>query len=108
MRLSEGELEILSQLDSYQKKRRKTAWSTFGVVLISWAVLAYLGRMTDQLFGMITVLFIVTLSNALRAQFQLSPEDKLLDLLRRYVNRDAEAIAQMSTQNSPDAGNTGR
>ena len=108
MRLSAREVEILSQLDSYQKKRRKTAWGFLGLVLISWALFAYLDRMTDQLYGMVTILCIITLSNVLRAQFQLTSEDKLLDLLRRYVNRDAEAIVQMSTENSPDAGSTGR
>lgn len=107
MRLSAREVEILSQLDSYEKKRRKSAWSLLGVVLTSWAVLAYLDRMTDQLYGMITVLCIITVSNVLRAQFQLTSEDKLLDLLRRYVNRDAEAIAQMSTKKSPGADSTG-
>ena len=107
MRLSAKETEILSQLDSYQKNRRRTAWINLGMVFAFWAVLTYLDRMTDQLFGMITILSIITLSAVLRVQFQWSSEDKLLDLLRRYVNRDAEAIEQMSTQKSPDADNTG-
>lgn len=107
VRLSARETEMLSQIDSYQKNRRRTAWINLGMVFAFWAVLTYLDRMTDQLVGMFTILTIITLSTVMRVQFQWSSEDKLLDLLRRYVNRDAEAIKQMSTQKSPDADNNG-
>jgi hypothetical protein len=47
---------------------------------------------------MLLALTVVALMYALRVQFELVPEDKLIEILIRYVNRDAEVIRQLSAK----------
>ncbi|MDH3512708.1 MAG: hypothetical protein OER85_17840 [Gammaproteobacteria bacterium] len=102
MKLSKKETEILLELDSYQKKRRKASWTNVATLFAIWAILTYLDRLSDQMFGILMGISIVALIQALRVESQVSPEDKLLQLLRRYLNRDAEALMQISSARAPE------
>lgn len=102
MKLSKKETEILLELDSYQKKRRKASWANVATLLAIWAILTYLDGVSDQMIGLLMGISIVALIQALRVESQVCPEDKLLQLLRRYLNRDAEAIMQISSARAPE------
>jgi hypothetical protein len=96
MKLSAKEIEIFSQIEKNKKWRRINAW----INLVSIPVILYIASLLNLVppFPMALVGTIVgfTVANLANVYFGVRSEDKLIDLLQRYVNRDPEAISQMS------------
>lgn len=98
MKLNAPELDLLSQIDAHRGSRKRHAWTTLCSLLIFWAVYWYLSELSEFLVGMLSALTVVALMHAIRVQFEVAPEDKLIEILIRYVNSDAEVITQLSAK----------
>ena len=104
MNLSAKEVKLLSELSARQKRRMWDAWLSF-LMTIALMVATYgygmLPALTEGPFlGMAAGL---TLAHLIHVYFAVRPEDKLIELLQRYVNNDPEAVAQLSGVIESDA-----
>ena len=102
MKLSSREIEFLAGIDKRRKHRKIGAW--IGLVLLL-ALLAIEIRFSPYGDGLPTVLAVflgVAVSTLAHEYFGVSAENRLLDLLQRYVNSDPEAIRQIAGRTDAD------
>ncbi|MDJ0759203.1 MAG: hypothetical protein QNJ19_07385 [Woeseiaceae bacterium] len=78
---------ILALLDAYEKTRLRDAWTLAGFAWLTWAGVMWSGIGSDFTSGVFMGVSIVALARALQAQTKRSPEDQLLELMRRHVTR---------------------
>ncbi len=76
---------ILALLDAYEKTRLRDAWTLAGFAWITWAGVMYSGIGADFTSGVFLGVSVVALAKALQAQSKRSPEDQLIELMRRYA-----------------------
>ena len=96
MKLSKKEIELITHIEKSRRQRKIAALLGFLVLPIVWYGMPLIGAEPDAvtqttgfILGFLVSYLIVSFSNA-------QPDDKLIDLLQRYINRDAEAIRQLS------------
>jgi len=96
MKLTANEVKLLTALSKRHKRRKWDGWFSF-LATVALIVATYGYGMFPSLIewpflgiaagGAATYLMHVYLA--------VRPEDKLIELLQRYVNRDPEAVAQL-------------
>jgi len=97
MKLTATEVKMLSRLSARRKRRMWDAWLSFLLaVALNIATYGYgvFPSLTESPFlGMAVG---VSFAYLVHVYFAVRPEDKLIELLQRYVNRDPEAVKQLS------------
>ena len=103
MKLSARELKFLSEVETRHVRRRRDAWIYLIAVILLIAlttkveVFAALGDTSILGVGIgVAVVYLI------HVYFAVRPEDKLLELLQRYVREDPEAVAQLAESRTPD------
>jgi len=103
MKLSARELKFLAEVETRHVRRRRDAWmyliSVFLLIVLTnkVEVFAALGDTSILSVGItIAVIYLV------HTYFAIRPEDKLVELLQRYVSQDPEAVAQIAESTTPD------
>ena len=99
MKLTGREMNIVSAYSATRKRRKIGAWIGLATVAAFWIAMAYVDRLDSvgTVLGMSLGLLIAELASL---YFGTRPEDKMVDLLQRYVNQDAEALEQFSLKRS--------
>ena len=92
VKLSKKEMEVITDIEKSRRQRKLGAW--IGLLLIpnAW-------KMDVPMSGIISAVVIVHL---IHVYIGIRPDDKLIDLLQRYINSDVEAVRQLSDK--PKAG----
>ncbi|MCJ7591565.1 MAG: hypothetical protein MUO51_09445 [Woeseiaceae bacterium] len=95
MKLTDRELEIFLNYSKVQKGRRIGAWLGLVVTFCAYILVSYFDFHHDSLaliFGIFLGISIVELTTQ---YFRVRPEDKLINLLQRFINTDPEALGQV-------------
>lgn len=104
MKLTAKEVELLSNLSTRRRHRKWDAWLSFlsaiGLMVATYGYGMFPSLAEWPFLGMATGL---TFAYLIHVYFAVRPEDKLISLLQRYVNRDAEAVAQLAGVAESDA-----
>lgn len=96
MRLSEKEIEYLLDRSARSKRRTTALWSFFLSSLVLLVSNVWF-RWLDESYLVLPPLFVATGFSLLCSHyFAIDAEEKLLDLLQRYVRHDPEAVQQLS------------
>ena len=103
MKLSARELKFLSEVETRHVRRRRDAWiyliAVFLLILLSNKVEVFAGLADTSILG---VGIGVAVAYLVHVYFAVRPEDKLVELLQRYVNQDPEAVAQLAESTTAD------
>ena len=104
MKLTTNEMKLLLNLSKRRRRRKWDAWSwflsTIGLMIATYGY-GFFPSLTEwPILGMAAGL---TLANLVHVYFAVRPEDKLVELLQRYVNRDPEAVKQLAGVIESDA-----
>ena len=96
VKLSKREIELITHIEKSRRIRKTGALLAFLGLPFIWYGLPLIGtdpivvtQTTAVLLGFLVTNLIFSFSN-------VRPDDKLIDVLQRYVNSDAEAIRQLS------------
>jgi hypothetical protein len=95
VKLSEREIELISNIAKHRKQRKTAAWILLWILLAGFAVAIYF-----RLDALILVLAVLS-GFAASESFGLRPESRIEELLLKYVNNDAETIRQISERSKP-------
>lgn len=103
MKLTARELKFLLDVEPRRVRRRRDAWIYFLIALL----LVVLMNKVDMFETLVDPSILgVGLGFAgmylAHTYFAVRPEDKLVELLQRYVNMDPEAVAQLAESTTPD------
>lgn len=101
MKLTNREVEIVSSYSKVKNHRKFGAWLGLAAVVAFWIGQNYYERL-DSLGPAIAVFLGISAAELASLYFRVRPEDKMVDLLQRYINSDAEALAQLSSGRDPD------
>ena len=95
MKLTKNELKLVKSLDQPRKQKIRNLVGVTIVLVVYW-VLRYAGVLSavDVPFDSLLVVYVALLAGD--AFSNLRAESRYLELLRRYVNNDAETIAALS------------
>jgi hypothetical protein len=86
VKLSKSEINLIVDIEKSKRQRKLGAWVSLILIPISW-------MWVRDISGFLSAAVIVHL---IHVYIGVRPDDKLMDLLQRYVNSDAEAIQQLS------------
>ena len=96
MKLTAKEVKLLSALSKRHKRRKWDAWfsflSTIALIVATYGYGMFPSLIEWPFLGMAAG---GTSGYLMHVYFAVRPEDKLIELLQRYVNRDPEAVAQL-------------
>lgn len=96
MQLTGREIELLRQIPVERAKRRRNLFLGLACWLVVPAVVMYVDIDYSNLYGIDLAGIYSVLGGFLMGQWawylRSRPEDKLIHIIQRYVNRDAEAI----------------
>ena len=96
MKLSDREIEMISNVPKHRRSRKLNACLGLATALCVVIAVEYFEFYRGSL-GPIAAIFLgFAVGEVARAYFRVRPEDKLIDLLLRYVNSDPEALRQFS------------
>lgn len=102
MKLTQREIELLSKIPVERAKRRRNLFLGFACWLAAPVIALYVD--IDFAYDLNNTYFM--LGGVLAGQWgwylHSRPEDKLIDMLQRYVNRDPEAIRQFAARSHSD------
>lgn len=98
MKLTEREIELITTIPKRRRDRKLGAWLGLAVAVAAFSALPYLGPQYDSLGPIIGILLGFATGEVARVHFRVTPEDKLIELLQRYISRDPEAVRQFSMQ----------
>ncbi len=96
MKLSNRELDLVSKAPRNRQMRKRAAWTSLAVSLASLVAVHYFDFRVDTLGLFMAVAVGVSISEVFAAYFRIREQDKLTDLLLRYVNSDPHAVEQLS------------
>lgn len=106
MQLTRREIERLRQIPVERAKRRRNLFLAFACWLAAPTIAAYVDINYDNFYGIELAGIYPILGGFLLGQWvwylHSRPEDKLIDIIQQYVNRDAEAIRAIAK--NADAG----
>lgn len=102
MKLTDRELEVFSSYSAIQRKRKVGAWIGLGFIVAFWVAIYYTDRF-DSIGNVLAIFLGFVTAELASLYFSVRPEDRMVDLLERYVNNDAEALKQFSSRRSSDA-----
>ncbi len=95
MKLTNSELKLVRNLDQLRKQKIK-GLAGVAIVLVLYWVLRYAGVLREVDVPLDSLLFFYIAFLAGDTFSNLRPESRHLELLRRYVNNDAETITALS------------
>ena len=95
MKLTKREIDLITGIEKNRRRRKNGVWWTVLVLLVTWFVLPLIGIEKETVFTLVAVAFGIAFSDYVNNYIRVRSEDKLIDLLQRYVNGDAEAIRQL-------------
>jgi hypothetical protein len=88
VKLTKTEMDLITDIEKSKRQRKLGAWISLLLIPISW-------KFSPQVSGLISA---VVITHLIHFYIGTRPDDKLIDLLQRYVHSDAEAIRQLSDQ----------
>jgi hypothetical protein len=94
MKLTDREIELISNIPRNRRNRRLGLWLTMASILIMVVVGSYIDYDGTAVFMFLGGF----LGGQAAAYFSTRSEDKLIDLVQRYVNSDPEAIRQVAAR----------
>jgi hypothetical protein len=95
VKLSDREIEIISSRPKNRRNRRLGFWFATASILIALVISAYIDYDLTTVIAMLGGF----LAGQAAAYSGARSEDKLIDLVQRYVNGDPEAIGQFAVRN---------
>lgn len=96
MRLTEREIELITTIPKRRRDRKLGAWLGLAIAVAAFSAVPYLGPQYDSLFPIIGLVLGFFAGEVARVHFRVTPEDKLIGLLQRYISRDPEAVRLFS------------
>ena len=100
MNLSNREIEMISDISKARRHRRIGAWLGLATALIVFVGTQYFDFGRESLGPIVGIFLGLAVAELSSAYFGIRSEDKLVDLLQRYINSDPEAIEQLSTKST--------
>lgn len=95
MKLTAREVEMIKDIPRIRTSRVRAAWSGLITAVALLAGVLYFEYQAETL-GMLLAVFVgFSIGNLANAYLARHPNDKLVDLLLRYVDEDSEALAQL-------------
>lgn len=94
MKLSDREIEIISNIPKNRRNRRLGLWLTIASLFMGLVVSPYV----DYDLTTASIMLGGFLAGQAAAYSSTRYEDKLIDLVQRYVNSDPEAIRQFAAR----------
>ena len=98
MRLTEREVKLIAEIPKRRRERKIEAWLGLAFAIAAFIVFQHLDPRYDSLVYVVGIALGFTAGEVARVYFRVTPEDKLIAVLQRYINRDPEAVRQFSTQ----------
>lgn len=98
MKLSNREIEMISDISKARRHRRIGALLGFATALILFVGVQYFDSASESLVAIIAILLGFSAAELPSVYLKVRTEDKLIDLLRRYIDSDPEAIKQLSSR----------
>lgn len=98
MKLSNRELDVVESIDHLQEQKKKGLIGVVIVLAVYWA-LRYTGVLQSVDVPLDSLLFFYLVIHVGNTFTNLRIEDRYVELLRRYVNNDADALAALATRN---------
>lgn len=96
MRLTDREVEMIRRIPKRRRDRKLGAWLGLAAAVAVFGLFQAFGSQYELLGPLIGVLLGFSTAEVARAHFRVEPEDKLIELLQKYVSRDPEAVRQVS------------
>ncbi len=96
MKLSSREIALIADIQKSRRQRRTGAFVFVLFIPIWWYAMPLIGIGPDIAPLVIGLLLGYGVAYLVNVYFGVRPDDKLIDLLQRYVNEDAEALRQLS------------
>ena len=96
MRLTEREIELITTIPKRRRDHKLGAWLGLAIAAAAFGAAQHFGAQYDSLGPVLGVLLGISAGEVARAHFRVTPEDKLIELLQRYISRDPEAVRQFS------------
>jgi len=97
MKLTKREIELIAGIETNRNRRRRAAWVGLSIVLAGWFALNFFDRFTGSSSTLIGMLFGAAIVNLANAYSTIRVDDKLNDVLQRYVNSDPDAVRQLAS-----------
>ncbi|HZX22552.1 MAG TPA: hypothetical protein VFF18_03385 [Woeseiaceae bacterium] len=105
MKLTQREIELLSKIPAERAKRRRNLLLGFALYLVVPVIGLYVDLDFDSRYDLTDVYSV--LGGFLLGQWawylRSRPEDKLIEVVQRYVNRDPEAIREFAARGRADS-----
>jgi hypothetical protein len=105
MKLTARELELVADAPKRRQRRIRNAWVAFAGVIAPVIVVngfdPFPWKFDSSTIGLGVSAVVV---NLIHAYFGVRSDDRLVDLLQRYVNHDPEAIEQLGTRKDEARG----
>ena len=98
MRLTEREIELITTIPKRRRDRKRGAWLGLAIAVAAFIAVQYLGPQYASAAPIMGILLGFSAGEVARVHFRVTPEDKLVELLQRYISRDPEAVRQFSMQ----------
>ena len=102
MKLTKREIELIADIETSRNRRRRAAWVGLIIVLASSFALSYFNWFAGSSSTLIGVLLGAAIVNLLNAYSTIRVDDKLNDVLQRYVNSDPDAVRQLASVGRKD------
>jgi hypothetical protein len=97
MKLTNTEIELISEIERSRFRRQRGAWIGLVITLVAWFSVSYFEWLSNSSSIVIGVFLGIAIVNLASAYSSVRADDKLNDVLQRYVNNDPEALRQLST-----------
>jgi len=100
MKLTANEVKLLSNVARRRRQRRLDAWTALLLAAFSLVLTEGFGLLPSlRDTGLQELVVGLLVAHLIHVYFTVRPSDKLIDLLQRYVNEDAEAVTQLHGAN---------
>ena len=96
VKLSKREIELIADIEKSRRQRKTGALVFLFFIPIWWYGMPLIGIESDTVSQITALLLGFGVAYLVNVYFGIRPDDKMIDLLQRYVNGDAEAIRQLS------------
>ena len=84
----DSETRLITALDTYEKARRRDAWTLAAIAWLAWVAVWVPGLASDMTSGAFLGISIAALARALQVQLKRSPEDRFLGNLRDLIAQE--------------------
>lgn len=102
MKLTNRELDLVKSIDHLQRQKIRGLVGLVIVLVVYW-ILRYVGVLRELDVPFDSLLMFYLAFHVVGAFSNIHREDRIVELLRRYVNDDSEAIVAMAERNGESA-----